>query len=670
VGEIMTSADFQSGVWPSMASPSSLNGNDLHSAAETRGTPISADNVVQLPRDGMRIEVGEGTNDFVRTANRAAHTVSSVDLSKHLSRAHQTAFSAEPRLRLIHRSTSNCFVTPEQARHIGLLMHEVVTNAIKHAHPSGIDVEVTLECSRLADGRQTVVMSDDGVGLPEDMNPYLHGGAGFRKIRALAETMSAELRIESDSLGSTFTVTLPAAAPHDASHSDAHFRKILDELPTAVYATDTEGRISYFNEAAATLWGCRPEIGKTQWSGAKKLFWPDGRELPLAESPVALATKEKRPIRGMEAVIERPDGTRIRCLPHATPLYGPDGSFVGAVNFIRDLSERTRAEELALRLAAIVESSDDAILSKNLDGIIMSWNGGCQRLFGYTAEETIGRSVTMLIPEDMPDEEPMILSRLRRGEKIDHYETVRRRKDGSLVDISLTVSPIKSPDGRVVGASKVARDITEQKRAAEKQSLLLGEMRHRVKNLSAVIEALARQSRPRNDPKIDVFVDDFMGRVRALLSTGELTLGSPTRTVELYQLLEKVLKPFEDGNGSDRIALVGPRLVLAERTAGSLALAFHELATNSLKYGALKVANGRVGVEWSIQPMEDGGRRVQIVWKETGGKRLKSNPTRSGFGSRVISQAIARERDAKTELRFEPDGLRCWFEFTANGVDA
>jgi two-component sensor histidine kinase len=247
---------------------------------------------------------------------------------------------------------------------------------------------------------------------------------------------------------------------------------------------------------------------------------------------------------------------------------------------------------------------------------------------------------------------------------------VRRRKDGSLVDISLTVSPIKSPDGRVVGASKVARDITEQKRAAEKQSLLLGEMRHRVKNLSAVIEALARQSRPRNDPKIDVFVDDFMGRVRALLSTGELTLGSPTRTVELYQLLEKVLKPFEDGNGSDRIALVGPRLVLAERTAGSLALAFHELATNSLKYGALKVANGRVGVEWSIQPMEDGGRRVQIVWKETGGKRLKSNPTRSGFGSRVISQAIARERDAKTELRFEPDGLRCWFEFTANGVDA
>jgi PAS domain S-box-containing protein len=595
--------------------------------------------------------------------------MSGVDLAEFLRQRLKMILSGEARLCLSHQSTSDCFVSLEQARQIELLVHEVVVNALQHAHPSGIDVEVTLECGRLADGRVVVGISDDGIGLPEDMNPYRDGGAGFGKIRAVAATLGADLRIESDSLGSKFTLMVPAIAHHEIGLGDAHFRKILDELPTGVYATDTEGRISYFNEAAATLWGCRPEIGKTQWSGAKKLFWPDGRELPLAESPVALAIKEKRQIRGMEAVVERPDGTRIRYMPHATPLYGPEGSFVGAVNFILDLSERTRAEELALRLAAIVESSDDAILSKNLDGIIMSWNAGSQRLFGYTAEETIGRSVTMLIPEDRLDEEPMILSRLRRGEKIDHFETVRRHKDGRLIDISLTVSPIKSPDGRVIGASKVARDITEQKRASEKQSLLLGEMRHRVKNLSAVIEALARQSRPRNDPKIDAFVSDFMGRVRALMSTGELTLGSPTRTVELSHLLEKVLQPFGDADGAERIALVGPSLVLAERTAGSLALAFHELATNSLKYGALKAETGRVGVEWSIQPAE-AGRRVQIVWKETGGKRLRSKPTRSGFGSRVISQAISRERDAKTELRFEPDGLRCWFEFTTNGTDS
>jgi PAS domain S-box-containing protein len=497
------------------------------------------------------------------------------------------------------------------------------------------------------------------------MNPYVDGEAGFKRIRALADATGAHLRIESDSLGSRFTLTLPAIAHHDVTQSDAYFRNILDGLPAAVYATDTEGRISYFNDAAVALWGCRPELGSTKWSGARKLFWPDGRELPLSESPMALAIREKRPVRDIEAVVERPDGTRIRYLPHATPLFSPEGTFIGAVNFILDLSERARAEQLARRLAAIVESSDDAILSKNLDGIIMSWNGGCERLFGYTAEEAVGRSVTMLIPEDRANEEPMILSRLRRGEKIDHYETVRRRKDGSLIDISLTVSPIKGPNGTIVGASKVARDITEKRRAAEQQALLLGEMRHRVRNLSAVIEALARNSRPR-DPKVDVFVDAFMGRVRALLSTGELTLGSPARRVDIRQLLEKVLQPFVNPNEPVRMVFVGPQLEVSEKTAGGLALAFHELATNSLKYGALKAATGRVGVEWAIQPSE-GGRRVQIVWKESGGRPIKAKPAREGFGTRVIRQALSRERDAKTELHFERSGLRCLFEFTASG---
>lgn len=121
-------------------------------------------------------------------------------------------------------------------------------------------------------------------------------------------------------------------------------------------------------------------------------------------------------------------------------------------------------EDLA-RLAAIVESSDDAIISKSLDGTIVSWNEGAERLFGYTAEEAVGQPVTMLIPEDRNNEEPEILRRIRAGQKVDHYETVRRRKDGSLVDISLTVSPLTDADGKIIGASKIARDITEKIRA-------------------------------------------------------------------------------------------------------------------------------------------------------------------------------------------------------------
>src|ERR1700751_2257531 len=126
---------------------------------------------------------------------------------------------------------------------------------------------------------------------------------------------------------------------------------------------------------------------------------------------------------------------------------------------------RRRPYVTASLLASIVESSDDGIYSKDLDGIITSWNKGAEQLFGYTAAEVIGKPVTILIPPERYDEEPFILERIRRGEGVNHYETVRRRKDGTPVDISLTVSPIKNADGRIIGASQIGRDITERKRA-------------------------------------------------------------------------------------------------------------------------------------------------------------------------------------------------------------
>ena len=132
-----------------------------------------------------------------------------------------------------------------------------------------------------------------------------------------------------------------------------------------------------------------------------------------------------------------------------------------------------RAEEVRFRLAAIVESSDDAIVSKTLDGIITTWNIGAERMFGYRADEVIGKPITILIPPTSIDEEPEILARLRRGERIEHYETVRMRKDGSLLDVALTVSPVKDGNGKIIGASKIARDITERKRAADEKEQLL-----------------------------------------------------------------------------------------------------------------------------------------------------------------------------------------------------
>jgi PAS domain S-box-containing protein len=231
------------------------------------------------------------------------------------------------------------------------------------------------------------------------------------------------------------------------------------------------------------------------------MYWPDGRPLPHDECPMALALKEKRPIRGMEAVAERPDGRLVPFIAYPSPLFDASGALIGAVNTLVDITERYEAEQRIREsearyrgIAAIVECSEDAVLTKDLDGLITSWNPGAGRLFGYTAEEVIGKSVIILIPPERHDEERTILARIRRGERIDHYETVRQRKDGSTVDISLTVSPVRNPEGKITGASTIARDITERRRAEEQQRLLLRELDHRVKNLFAVSGGVAALS--------------------------------------------------------------------------------------------------------------------------------------------------------------------------------
>ncbi len=158
------------------------------------------------------------------------------------------------------------------------------------------------------------------------------------------------------------------------------------------------------------------------------------------------------------------------------PMYDDGGAVLGAVLVFRDVSGRKRAEEDRARLAAIVESSDDAIVGKTLDGVITSWNAGAERVFGHTAAESVGQSITLIIPPERLEEERRILEMLRRGERIDHFETVRVSRDGRRLDISLTVSPIRDEGGRLIGASKVARDVTERKRAervlAENQAQL------------------------------------------------------------------------------------------------------------------------------------------------------------------------------------------------------
>jgi PAS domain S-box-containing protein len=182
---------------------------------------------------------------------------------------------------------------------------------------------------------------------------------------------------------------------------------------------------------------------------------------------MAVALKENRPVRGVEIVVERPDGRRKTILPYPTPLRDADGNLLGAVNALIDVTERKKIEDAARRLAAIVDSSDDAIVSKDLNGIIRSWNPAAERIFGYSESEVVGRSIRMIIPEDRQAEEDDVLAKIAKGEHISHFDTVRRRKDGTEIPVSLTVSPIRDDEDRIVGASKVARDISDRRAAEE-----------------------------------------------------------------------------------------------------------------------------------------------------------------------------------------------------------
>ncbi|WP_255468013.1 PAS domain S-box protein [Reyranella sp. CPCC 100927] len=794
--------------------------------------------------------------------------------------------------------------------------------------------------------------------------------------------------------------------PPGTELGDGYFGQLLQALPTAVYATDAEGRIVFYNEAAAALWGYRPTLGESAFCGSWKLYWPDGTPLPHDECPMALALKTKQAVRGMEAVAERPDGTRVPFVPHPTPLFDAAGILVGAVNMLVDISDqqqieqrlresetryrsivdnvsvafweedfsavvemlvglraqgvndlhdyfqahpdqlaeairrvrvvdandftielfeadgkqtllrslsdvflpetelifidelvalwegrrrftgetvlrtlkgkrldvmftmvfegeraertlvsildisarkaaeravlaqtyrleklnrvaraissdlqldhivqtvtdaatelsgarfgaffynvidaqgghyqlyalsgapraaferfgmprataifaptfrgtgivrsadirrdprygknvphhgmpvghlpvvsylavpvisrsgevhgglffghdhpgvftrdsedivaaiaahaaialdnarllqsaqaeatfRRRADEASQRLAAIVESTDDAIISKNLDGIITSWNRSAQRLFGYTPGEAIGQSIMLLIPPDRHDEELTILSRIRRGEHLDHYETIRRRKDGSLVEVSLTVSPVRDADGRIAGASKIARDITDRRRAEEQQELLVREMSHRIKNLFAVTNSVvalsARSARTPQDMATAV-----QGRLSALTRAHDLVRPSQAQQrfgqhASLQAIIRTTLSPYVEAARStlhDRIDISGTDVPVGSTAITSLALILHEFATNAAKYGALSLSTGSVTVDCTVV-----GDDMLMTWQERGGPPLAGPPESEGFGGQLARRMVAGQFDGEATWDWQPEGV-------------
>ena len=400
---------------------------------------------------------------------------------------------------------------------------------------------------------------------------------------------------------------IPRRRLHD-NQVEPDIRPLLDNLPLAAYTCDAQGLITYFNHHAVKIWGREPKLNdpEDRFCGSFRLFAMDGAPISHDHCWMARALRENRAFDGQEIVIERPDGRRFTAIAHVKPIHDRSGALSGAVNILIDITDQVRADETQARLAAIVESSDDAIIGKTLDGCIVAWNSGAQRIFGYTPEEAVGQSILLIIPPERRDEEKAILARLVRGERIDHYETVRLTKDGRRLDISLTSSPIRDAGGRIIGASKVARDITAWKRAEqalresdrikdEFLAMLAHELRNPLAPIRNAVQFLALQS-PHNPQSewawevIDRQVTQMVRIVDDLLDISRITrkkLVLRKERVKLEDVVQGALeasRPFMDAGGHVLTITPTTRTIYLDADPARLTQAISNLLNNAAKY--------------------------------------------------------------------------------------
>ncbi|MES2694452.1 MAG: PAS domain S-box protein [Verrucomicrobiota bacterium] len=271
----------------------------------------------------------------------------------------------------------------------------------------------------------------------------------------------------------------------DQKREQERVRVTLSSIGDAVMSTDHEGGIVFMNPVAEQLTGWA--LAEAQGRPVEAIFnIQDETTRQPVESPVAKALRDRRVV-GLKnhTILLAKDSVEHPVDDSAAPIIDARGKLIGGVLVFRDVSEQRAAELAARRLAAIVEGSDDAIVSKNLDGIVTSWNPAAERIFGYSAAEMVGQSIMRVLPVERRDEEQQILGRLQRGERVEHFQTVRRRKDGTLVDMSLTISPIRNKEGEIIGASKIARDVSDLKAAQSKLEAHATELELRVQERTA-----------------------------------------------------------------------------------------------------------------------------------------------------------------------------------------
>jgi PAS domain S-box len=430
---------------------------------------------------------------------------------------------------------------------------------------------------------------------------------------------------------------------------NSDLRNLLDSTHIATVFLDARLHIKYFTPPMTDIFHLRDSdrdrpiteiAGRMQYANLRQDVATVLRDLTVVEQEVRI------------------DGKESVFLMRIRPYRTIDNVIDGVVITFVDITASKRHEQMSAQLAAIVDSSQDAIVGHSFDGTISSWNSGAETIFGYSAAEAIGQPFSILVPKDQADEVPQILEKLRRGERVEHIEIDRVRKDGARIDVSLTISPVRDPHGKVIAASTIARDFTERKRAEDHRTLLMAELDHRVKNILMVVSSLVSQTLL-STGSAESFAEEIQGRVQALSRVHSLLNVHGQTYAELRHIVESEFGIY----GGDRHRLViedKARVCLTGRTTQAMAMALHELTTNAAKYGALSGARGRVTLSWEVANSAEPARLL-LKWVESGGPAVK-RPVRRGFGSQLIESMLGHELKAHVTRDFKEEGFQCTIE--------
>ena len=431
---------------------------------------------------------------------------------------------------------------------------------------------------------------------------------------------------------------------------------VLDALPMASAILDEHGMILTVNEK----WKSFAEqnrgdtrnyyIGHDYIETCHQAFGPSSAEASLVADGI-LSVIEGAPEFRCEYPCHSDDEKRWFEL-RVSPVHAGSRRLILVCHF--DITiRRLQQEEVdasrvdAAELAALVASSTDAIMSYDLDGRILTWNKAAADLYGYTPEEAIGQSMEIIYPDDWPVRITEYRDRIISGE-MREFDVIRKTRSGEFRHIAISAAPVRGPNGDVVSISNFHRDITQQKATEEHLEFITHELRHRTKNMLALILAIERQT-ARKAKTIEEFHETFCARLEALAASNDLLVSQAWRPVALAELCQSQLKIFA-GHSIDRIKVSGPDVLLDLAAVEAIGLGLHELGTNALKYGALSDRDGQIFISWDCT-RRNGNEMLSLSWHEKC-RTIDGAPATNGFGHDVLTKVAARKLNADVSYDF------------------